>query len=71
MTDHDLTETYRRIKALEQAITAFSEVTSVVPSEDQYASLMSVMSDRIESEFSALKAEISRTWGATSSNTAS
>jgi len=71
MTDHDLTETYRRIKALEQAITAFSEVTSVVPSEDQYASLMSVMSDRIESEFSALKAEIVRTWGATSSNTAS
>jgi RNA processing factor Prp31 len=71
MTDHDLTETYRRIKALEQAITAFSEVTSVVPSEDQYASLMSVMSDRIESEFSALKAEIFRTWGATSSNTAS
>ena len=71
MTDHDLTETYRRIKALEQAITAFSEVTSVVPSEDQYASLMSVMSDRIESEFSALKAEIFRTCGATSSNTAS
>jgi len=71
MTNHDLTETYIRLKSLEQAITAFSEVSQAIPSDDRYAAFMVVMVDRLENEFSALQAEIIRTWGRVHVNVAS
>lgn len=70
MTEQDLTDTWLRLKALEQAITAFSEITETIPSDDRYASFMVVMAERIEGEFCALHSEILRTFGKKPVNTA-
>jgi len=70
MTEQDLTDTWLRLKALEQAITAFSEITETIPSDDRYASFMVVMAERIEGEFCALQSEMFRTFGKKPVNTA-
>ncbi|MDM5091606.1 hypothetical protein OB947_22285 [Aeromonas bestiarum] len=62
MTTRDVTDTYRQLKALERSITALSELSSLIPAEDDYAALIQVLSDRIETEFEALQGDLILTW---------
>ncbi|MFM5577060.1 hypothetical protein ACET8O_21105 [Aeromonas veronii] len=62
MTNRDLTDTYRQLKALERAITALTEAASLIPEDDDHAALMVVLSDRIEAEFVALQGDLVRSW---------
>ncbi|MFQ1761282.1 hypothetical protein ACK37B_20600 [Aeromonas veronii] len=62
MTNRDLTDTYRQLKALERAITALTEAASLIPEDDDHAALVRVLSDRIETEFEALQGKIVQSW---------
>lgn len=62
MTNHDLTDTYRQLKALERAITALTEAASLIPEDDDHAALVRVLSDRIETEFEALQGKVVQSW---------
>lgn len=62
MTNRDLTDTYRQLKALERAITALTEAASLIPEDDDHAALMVVLSDRIEAEFVALQGDLIQSW---------
>lgn len=62
MTNRDLTDTYRQLKALERAITALTEAASLIPEDDDYAALVRVLSDRIETEFEALQGKVVQSW---------
>ena len=62
MTNRDLTDTYRQLKALERAITALTEAASLIPEDDDHAALARVLSDRIETEFEALQGKVVQSW---------
>ncbi|MGL4777015.1 MAG: hypothetical protein ACRCWT_11430 [Aeromonas veronii] len=62
MTNRDLTDTYRQLKALERAITALTEAASLIPEDDDHAALVRVLSDRIETEFEALQGKVVQSW---------
>ncbi|MGN5064894.1 hypothetical protein [Aeromonas sp. 6P] len=62
MTNRDLTDTYRQLKALERAITALTEAASLIPEDDDHAALVRVLSDRIETEFEALQSKVVQSW---------
>lgn len=66
MTTRDITDTYRQLKALERSITALSELSSLIPAEDEYAALIQVLSDRIETDFTALQEDLIVTWNESS-----
>lgn len=62
MTNRDLTDTYRQLKALERAITALTEAASLIPEDDDHAALVRVLSDRIETEFESLQGKVVQSW---------
>lgn len=62
MTNRDLTDTYRQLKALERAITALTEAASLIPEDDDHAALVRVLSDRIDTEFEALQGKVVQSW---------
>lgn len=62
MTNRDLTDTYRQLKALERAITALTEAARLIPEDDDHAALVRVLSDRIETEFEALQGKVVQSW---------
>lgn len=60
MTTNDLTDTYRSLIALKQSVEALAQFAELMPSEDEHASLIAILSDRIDSDFCALSGEITR-----------
>lgn len=60
MTTVDLTDTYRSLIALKKSVEALTQFADLMPSEDEHASLIAVLSDRIDTDFCALSGELTR-----------
>ena len=71
MTAHDLTDTYRSLIALKKSVEALTQFADLMPSEDEHASLIAVLSDRIDTDFCALSGELTRLTRLKSVNTPS
>ena len=63
MAKADLTtNSYNTMNSLDMSIRAFVEFAHVLPEEDRFASLLLVLADRIESDFTAMRNDTIRLW---------
>ena len=63
MAKADLTtNSYNTLNSLDMSIRAFVEFAQVLPEEDRFASLLLVLADRIESDFTAMRNDTIRLW---------
>ena len=53
---------YDALASLEQAIRAISYAASLVPDEDDHSALFSLLADKAQSEFDALRREVFQLW---------
>lgn len=56
------TDSYHSMNTLDLSIRAFVEFAHVIPEEDRYASLLLVLADRLESDFTAMRNDAIKLW---------
>ena len=56
------TDTYHSMNTLDLSIRAFVELAHVIPEDDRYASLLLVLADRLESDFTAMRNDAIKLW---------
>lgn len=63
MANIDLTKpSFDALASLEQAIRAISYAASLVPDEDDHSALFSLLADKAQIEFDALRREVIKLW---------
>ena len=64
MATTDLTTNiYRSLNALGNAVCAIVELAQLIPEEDNYSSLLRIIADRLEGEFTAVRNDTIKLWG--------
>lgn len=53
---------YDALNSVSGSIRAFTDLVNLIPEEDEGASLLRVLSDRLESDFSKLQSEVYALW---------
>ncbi|SEB17784.1 hypothetical protein [Marinobacterium iners] len=53
-TDQEM-EVYDALKDVRRSVSAFGEMRNLIPEEDQYASLITCLTERLEADFVALQ----------------
>ena len=53
---------YDALNSVSSSVRAFVELVDLIPEEDEMASLLRILSDRLESDFSKLQSEVSALW---------
>lgn len=64
MASADLnTNSYHSLNTLGNTVCAFVELVELIPQEDNYASLLRVIADRLEGDFTAMRNDTIKLWG--------
>jgi len=53
---------YDALNSVSSSVRAFVELVDLIPEEDERASLLRILSDRLESDFSKLQTEVYALW---------
>jgi hypothetical protein len=53
---------YDALNSVSSSVRAFVELVDLIPEEDEGASLLRILSDRLESDFSKLQSEVYALW---------
>lgn len=53
---------YDALNSVSNSVKAFVELVNLIPEEDEGASLLRILSDRLESDFSKLQIEVYALW---------
>lgn len=63
MANHDVIKpSYDAMKSMERTIRALTYVTSVIPDDDDHASLFYLLADKLDQDFSWLRSELIKLW---------
>jgi hypothetical protein len=63
MSNVDSTKpSYDALNSVSSSVRAFVELVDLIPEEDEGASLLRILSDRLESDFSKLQSEVYALW---------
>lgn len=63
MSNVDSTKpSYDALNSVSSSVRAFVELVDLIPEEDEGASLLRILSDRLESDFSKLQGEVYALW---------
>lgn len=63
MAMHHVTEnSYRALDALGTTVCALAELADIIPSDDRYASLVRILSERLQSDMEGVRRQVHDLW---------